>query len=114
MGTKTANFRLVPTHAFDARRGFSRWVIPGIGTRTTERGSLAEADLWIDRQGNLFTRFASQGYSLHFRIKSVLSDRVTPAMKDDVENFLHDMLITWVVDGVDDDLECDSVEYDDM
>ena len=35
-------------------------------------------------------------------------------MKDDVENFLHDMLITWVVDGVDDDLECDSVEYDDM
>lgn len=114
MEDRTSEFRLVPIAAFDARRGYSRWVAPGIGTRSAERGSLAEADLWVDRQGNLFTRFTSQGYSLHFKIKSVLCSKITPEMKENIEEFLYNMLITWVVDGIDDDLECDAVEYDEL
>jgi hypothetical protein len=35
-------------------------------------------------------------------------------MKEDVVNFLDDILMTWIVDGVDDDLECDAVEYDNV
>lgn len=113
MDDRTAEFRLVPIPSFDARRGYSRWVTPGVGTRSAERGSLAEADLWVDRHGNLFTRFRSQGYSLHFRIKSVLRERIAHEMKDGIEEFLSNMLTEWIVEGVDDDLECDAIEYDD-
>jgi hypothetical protein len=114
MKNRTAKFKLVPTGEFDARRGYSRWVIPGVGFRTTERGSLAQADLWIDRRGNLVTRFTSHGYSLHFKIKEVPSGQITPDMEEDVVNFLDHMLMTWIVNGVDDDLECDAVEYDNV
>lgn len=111
MKEKKGDLRLVPTLAFDARRGYSRWVTPGIGTRTSEKGSLALADVWSDRHGELVTRFTSLGYSLHFRLKRASSAPITPDMKDAVEDFLHRTLITWVVDGVDNDLECDEVEY---
>lgn len=113
MEDRTAEFRLAPIPAFDARRGYSRWVTPGVGTRSAERGSLAEADLWVDRDGNLFARFRSRGYSLHFKMKSVLREKIAPEMRDSIEEFLFNMLIEWAVDGVDDDLECDAVEYDD-
>jgi hypothetical protein len=112
MNHERGDLRLVPTDAFDARQGYIRWASPGIGTRTTKRGSLAQADLWVDRRGDLYTRFTSLGYTLHFRIKRTSSATVTPDMKDAVEAFLHRMLITWVVDGVADDLECDEIEYE--
>lgn len=114
MKKRTAEFKLVPIDEFDARRGYSRWVLPGIGIRTSERGSYAQADIWTDRQGELVTRFTSLGYSLHFKIKAVPVGQITFGRKEDVANFLNDMLMTWVVGGVDDDLECDAVEHDDL
>ncbi|MEW6685574.1 MAG: hypothetical protein AB1393_05140 [Candidatus Edwardsbacteria bacterium] len=103
------DYKLVPIDEFDARRGYSRWLTPGVGIRSTKRGSLAQADLWIDQEGKLVARFTSRGYSLHFQIRAVSSD-LAPVMKDHIEEFLTEMLMTWVVDGVDDDLECDAVE----
>lgn len=114
MKKKTAEFKLVPTDEFDARRGYSRWVLPGVGIRTPGKGSYSQADIWIDRQGELVTRFTSHGYSLHFKIKAVTPCQITLGMKEDIANFLNDMLMTWMVNGVDDDLECDTVEYDDL
>lgn len=105
-------FRLLPTSAFDARRGYARWVIPGVGIQFAEKGFLAKADLWMDQHGNLFTRFTSRGYSLHFKVKSTLSDQIVPKMKDDLEEFLANILMEWVVEGVDDDLECAFIEYE--
>jgi len=113
MKMKTGDFKLFPTDEFDARRGYSRWVLPGVGTRTTERGSLAEADLWVDRKGKLVTRFRSRGYTLHFEIKVIPKSQITHEMEDDIAEFLLAMLSTWVVGGVDDDLECDDVIYAD-
>lgn len=113
MKEKSHEFKLFPTQAFDARRGYTRWVTAGVGVRTTKRGTLAVADLWIDRQGKLFTRFTSLGYSLHFEIKPVKPSKITPDMKDAVEKFLDKMLLTWIEDGVDDILECDEVSYED-
>lgn len=113
MKTKTGRFKLIPVDEFDARRGYSRWVLPGVGSRTTDRGSLAEADLWVNRNGNLVTRFRSCGYTLHFEIKVVPEDTITDEMQDDIAEFLLKMLRTWVVDGVDDDLDCDDVIYAD-
>lgn len=108
---RTPEFKLIPIDEFDARKGYSRWISPGVGTHTTERGSLAQADLWMDQQGKLVTRFTSRGYSLHFEIRAVSSDLI-PDMKEHIEEFLLEMLMTWVADGVDDDLECDAVEYE--
>jgi hypothetical protein len=114
MTKRTAEFKLVPTTEFDARRGYSRWVTPGVGIRTTERGSLAQADIWVDRQGKLVTRFTSLGYSLHFKIKAVPPGQITFDSKEDVVMFLQDVLLTWTAEGVDDDLDCYAVEYDDL
>jgi len=69
--------------------------LPGVGTRTPERGSIATADVWIDKQGELVTRFVSLGYSSQYKIKSVSCDAITPDMKNAVENFLLEMLIEW-------------------
>lgn len=113
MKTKASKFKLVPIDEFDARRGYSRWVLPGVGTRTSERGSLAEADVWVDRTNNLVTRFRSRGYTLHFLIKVVPEKPITSAMQNDIAEFLLKMLTIWIVDGVDDDLECDDVVYAD-
>ena len=111
MEMKIPEFKLVPIDEFDARSGYSRWVTTGVGTRTTERGSLAQADLWINRNGKLVTRFTSRGYSLHFEVKAVLSD-INSDMKEHIEEFLTEMLMTWVVDGVDDELDCDAIEHE--
>jgi len=113
MKMRTGEFKLMPTDEFDARRGHSRWILPGVGTRTTERGSLAEADLWINRNGKLLTRFRSRGHTLHFEIKVIPESQITHEMQEDIADFLSEMLMTWVVDGVDDDLECDDVIYND-
>ncbi len=86
--------------------------LPGVGTRTPERGSVATADVWIDKQGGLFTRFTSLGYSSQYKIKAVSCDAITPDMKDAVENFLLELLLEWQEQGVDDALEGDMIGYD--
>jgi|GEM_PF-1571540 len=111
MSKKRFQFKLVPVAAFDARRGYRRWPLPGVKTRTPEIGSVATADLWVDKQGGLLTRFTSLGYSSQYKIKAASCDAITPAMKDAVENFLLEMLIEWQAQGVDDDLEGDMIEY---
>lgn len=112
MKTKSDYFKLTPIDAFDARPGYSRWILPGVGVRTTERGSLAEADLWVDPKGRLVTRFKSLGYTLHFEIRIVSEKQITHEMQDDIAEFLSEMLLIWQVDSVDNDLDCDDVIYD--
>ena len=111
MKTAKRKFARVPIKEFDARRGYSRWILPGVGTRTSERGSLAVADLWVSRRGDLVTRFKSLGFTLHFEIVVIPQSPITVEMELDIADFLLDMLRAWIVDGVDDDLECDDIIY---
>jgi hypothetical protein len=111
MKMKTGDFKLMPTDWFDARRGYSRWVVPGVGVSTIGRESSAQADIWINPKGKLVTRFMSAGYSLHFEIKVIPEIQITNEMQEDIADFVTEMLITWVVEGWDDDLECDDVLY---
>jgi len=113
MKMRSGEFKLMTMVEFDARRGYSRWHLPGVGIRTAEKGLLAEADLWVDRKGKLVTRFRSLAYTLHFEIKVIPEDRIIDEMQEDIADFLSNMLMTWVIDGVDDDLECDDVIYND-
>ena len=112
MKMTTGEFKLMPMGDFDAKRGYSRWVIPSVGVGTTERESVAEADLWINPEGKLVTRFKSGGYTLHFEIKVFHETRIKNEMKEDIAYFLSQMLMNWVVDSVDEDLECDDVIND--
>ena len=109
---RTGDFKLIPTNGFDARRGYSRWIIPVVGVSTIGRKSVAEADLWINPKGKLVTRFKSSGYTLHFEIKVIPEIPISNEMQEDIAYFLSQMLMTWLIEGVDDDLECEDVIYD--
>ncbi|WP_414433203.1 hypothetical protein [Alcanivorax sp. IL2] len=107
----TRNFKLFPIDPFDVDQELSPWVMPGVGTRAAEENSLAEAEVWAGENGTLLTRFSSCGYFLHFEIKESLGNPIKSNMQDAVAGFLSEMLEVWVVDGVDDDLECNGVAY---
>ena len=55
------DLKLTPIAQFDARRGYRRWCLPGVGVRMGDSPQ-AVADIWEDREGRLFTRFESLGY----------------------------------------------------
>lgn len=105
MKREMAKFKLEGIEPFDARRGYARWVTGGVGTRSSERGSLATVDVWIDREGKLVTRFTSMGYYLHFEIQPVEPNQITPNDREAIEDFLEDKLIQWKAEGVDEDWE---------
>jgi hypothetical protein len=111
MKMRAGDFKLMPTDWFDANRGYSKWVVPGVGVSTIGRESSAEAHIWINPKGKLVTRFRSGGYTLHFEIKVIPEIQIIPEMQEDIVDFLSEMLITWVVEGVDDDLDCEDVLY---
>ena len=121
MMEKKFQFKLVPVAAFDARRGYSRWVLVGVGTTISPhpffegilRPYNITADLWIDKQGVLFTRFTSMGYTSHYRLKSTSEKKITPDMQHALLDFLMETLMEWDNQGPDEDLEGDMVEYKD-
>ena len=83
--------------------------MPGVGTRTGEENSLVEAEVWVDQNGILLTRFSSCGYFLYFEIKESSGYPITDDMQGAVEDFIFEMLETWLAHGVEEDLECDSI-----
>jgi hypothetical protein len=85
---------------FDARRGYTRWILPQTGAILGNRE--ANADLWTDRDGRLFVRFSSSGYVYHYEIQSSTQPVITEDLHDAVYDFLQEQLVTWVVGGVDD------------
>lgn len=106
MGENIEPFKLLITGSFDARGGYTRWILPGLGARSTKRGSLVEADLWTDRQGILVTRFTSpsRGCSEHFKIQGLTGEEITPDQQEAVADFLVEKLLEWAFydfEGVD-------------
>lgn len=94
-------FTLVDADGFDARRGFTRWILPGICTILPGHPQ-ADADLWTSRDGRLFTRFSSAGYIYHYEIVSARKSAITEDQQEAVSEFLQDKLFTWVIKGIDD------------
>ena len=94
-------FTLIDADAFDARRGFKRWVLPGAGAILPGHPQ-AMADLWTNRDGRLFARFSSAGYTYHYEIRSTTKSAITEDLQDAVSEFLQDKLVTWVIEGIDD------------
>jgi hypothetical protein len=93
-------FKLLPIDAFDARRGFRRCVPPGI--RVDAGGPIAGADLWRHPDGRLFVRCSSQGYICSMECSLASGESVSDARLQECIDWLADVLIQWMVDGVDD------------
>ena len=85
---------------FDARKGYTRWVLPGVGISSPGMPK-ATVDIWRNREGRLFTRFNSAGYVYHYEIISANQKSFGDDMKQDIENFLFSMLDIWVCEGID-------------
>lgn len=92
---------LLNADEFDARRGFTRWVLPGTGVVLPGQPQ-ANADVWTNRDGRLFARFSSAGYIFHYEIVSTTHHPISEDLEDAVREFLLDRLVTWVMGGVDD------------
>lgn len=109
---KAKKFTLVEIDAFDARRGYKRCSIPGVGYTTADDPSSpygpisAVADFWRNRAGKLVVRFSSnQPYVFHF--EAVLANG-EPVPEEDIQEFadyVSEVLYDW--GGADDppDLE---------
>ena len=95
------DFTLLSADKFDARRGFTRWILPGTGAMFPGH-PLAMAYLWTSRDGRLFTRFSSAGYTYHYEIRSTSQPTITEDLQDAVSEFLQKKLVTWVAEGIDD------------
>ena len=72
---------------FDARRGFTRWILPGT-VAILPGHPQAMADLWTSRDGRLFTRFSCAGYTYHYEIRSSKQPTITEDQQDAVCEFL--------------------------
>lgn len=88
---KRLKFKLVEIAAFDARRGYKRCSLPGVGlTPPPDRLSPFRpipvvADFWRNRSGNLVVRFSSnQPYVFHF--EATLADG-TPVPEEYIKEF---------------------------
>lgn len=96
-------FRLVLIDAFDARRGYKRCPLPGVGVSWVggvPRG--ANADFWRSRTGEFVVRFSSQGYVYHFEAFAASGKQIPENEIPEFGDFIADALCEWVDEGVDD------------
>ena len=94
-------FELTSIAAFDARRGYTRCSLPGIGVSFVgEPGALA--DFWRDRSGKLVVRFSSRGYVYHMEAHLASGGQIPEGEMGSFGEWVRDAMVEWIVDGVDD------------
>ena len=98
---KSRKFKLIEIGDFDARRGYKRCALPGVGV-SYEKGPTAIADFWKDKTGKLFVRFSSQGYIFHFEALLVSGKQIPEDKMEDFGQYVVAVLLEWLTEGVDD------------
>jgi hypothetical protein len=98
---KAWRFKLIPISGFDARRGYKRCPLPGVGIVLPKRQT-AIADFWRDRTGKLVVRFSSQGYRFSFRGLLVSGKEIPDNKIEEFGLYIDDVLFDWLIEGVDD------------
>jgi len=94
-------YELESTEPFDARRGYTRCPLPGVGASYQgEPGAIA--DFWRDRSGNLVLRLSSRGYVYHYQARLAAGGPVPDSELDYFGELLAEALARWIVEGVDD------------
>ena len=98
---KGRKYKLIETGGFDARRGYKRCSLPGVGV-FYEDGTNAIADFWKDKTEKLVVRFSSQGYIFHFEALLVSGKQITEDKMEDFGQYVMNVLLEWLAEGVDD------------
>src|SRR5664280_2502296 len=89
---KHPKVRLVPISAFDARRGYKRCTLPGVGCGEP----YLTTDFWRNRTGGLVVRFSSNEPYV-FQFEAFLADG-RPVPEEDIDEFgyyIMDVLSDW-------------------
>jgi hypothetical protein len=101
-GVSTHKFKLVSTPAFDARRGFKRCSLPGVGASARDSRLHANADFWVDPAGRLMIRFSCQGYTEHCHGLLLSGKPIPDAQLEPFAMYVSSVLLDWMADGIDD------------
>lgn len=94
-------FKLIEIPAFDARKGYRRCRLPGVGASAVGYPG-AIADFWRDAEGGLVMRLSSQGYREHCRALLHNGQPVPDARLNELGAYMSGVLMQWLIDGVDD------------
>lgn len=99
---KTRKFTLVEIDAFDARRGYKRCGLPGVGVTTPDdplspyRPIPVIADFWRDQTGSLVVRFSSnQPYVFHFKALLANGKPVPDKYIQEFGEYIAEILVDW-------------------
>lgn len=100
--SKTPKFTLVRVDAFDARRGYKRCALPGVGYTPPDdplspfRPISVTADFWWDRTGSLVVRFSSnQPYVFHFKALLTNGKPVPEKYIQEFAEYISEILFDW-------------------
>lgn len=96
-----APYVLTEIDGFDARKAYTRCLIPGAGT-SLGRGRTAVAEFWRDRSGNVVVRFSSQGYRFSFEATLPDGGPIADRQMEHFAGHVMDLVHLWLVEGVDD------------
>jgi hypothetical protein len=97
------HFELTHTDAFESRKDLVPWVLAGTVASLHDRPD-AEANLWTNIEKRVFVEFLSDGYAYHYELSNANGHAFTPEQQDEVSEFLQERLVTWVIEGIDDDV----------
>ena len=95
-----SRYELSEISPFDARRGYRRCDPPGVGVSDDTQS--ATADIWRDRTGKVVARFYSLGYVFHMEAVLSSGKNIREDQMEDFSHWLGDVLLEWIIDGVDD------------
>jgi hypothetical protein len=95
-------FKLTPINRFDARRGYKRCSVPGVGVAIQGRRQTAVADFWLNPEGTLVVRFTCGEADIHFAASEVFGDQIKDCDLDEFGEFVSDTLYEWIVEGTPD------------
>lgn len=98
---KSSKFKLVEIDYFDARRGYKRCSIPGVGCSDAP-GFNAIADFWRDQTGRLVVRLSCRGYIYHLGASLVSGKNVPENIMEEFSQYVMHTLRNWLLEGVDD------------
>ncbi|MCC7360979.1 MAG: hypothetical protein IT317_15960 [Anaerolineales bacterium] len=102
MRRKKKSFQISPIDAFDARQGFRRCKLPGIGVYLEGVRAAALADFWRDRSKRLVIRVSRSTYVFHYEAHLADGKNIPDTRLDDFDMFLSKVLLDWLCEPEDD------------
>ena len=95
-------FVLTEIPHFDARRGYKKCDMPGVGASHVGDRRIAHAHFWRDRSNNVVARFTCTEYQYSFEARLASGATIPENQMEDFGTYVSEVLALWLVEGVDD------------